>query len=410
MTSDGHINDDIARHNVKVLVVAQAFLGAQMPMVFVVGGLAGQMLAPIPCFATASISVMFFASMITSPILSSFMGRYGRRAGFAIGAIGGMIGALVAAFGLYSGSFPIFLLGAFFTGIYHPSQQFLRFAATDNASSAFRPKAISYVLAGGLVAAVIGPQLVKLTYQFAGMIYVGTYLMVALINAVGIWIYFFLKETRVPEAKPESQTKTTRSFAQILGAPGILVAIMCALISYSLMTLMMTSAPLAIVGCGFSASNAADVVMAHVLAMFVPSFFTGHLIARFGATRIVAVGLCILCGAAVVALMGTNLSNFFGALILLGIGWNFGFIGATSLLAEQHSPEERARVQGLNDFLLIGSMMVASLASGGLLNCAGSDPVEGWTAVAMAMWPALILAFLSLGWFGLKARRRLKAG
>ena len=403
MTTESHINDDIARHNVRVLVAAQAILGAQMPMLFTVGGLAGQMLAPIPCLATASISVMFFASMITSPILSGFMNRYGRRAGFAVGAFGGLIGAIVAAFGLYQNSFSIFLVGAFFTGIYHPSQQFLRFAATDYASSAYRPKAISYVLAGGLVAAILGPQLVKLTYQSMGMIYIGTYLTVAAINAIGVWVYFFLKETRLPKAE-QTSNQSQRSLIQILGTPGILVAIVCALVSYSLMTLMMTSAPLAIVGCGFTAANAADVVMAHVVAMFVPSFFTGHLIARFGAGRIVIIGLVILGCASVVALAGTDLSNFFIALILLGVGWNFGFIGATSLLAEQHSPSERARVQGLNDFLLIGAMMIASLASGGLLNCAGSDPVEGWTAVAIAMWPALALAAVALGWFAWRSR------
>ena len=159
------------------------------------------------------------------------------------------------------------------------------------------------------------------------------------------------------------------------------------------------------VGCGFTPDNAANIVMAHVLAMFVPSFFTGHLINRFGTKPIIATGLTILVLAAIIALAGVELMNFYGALILLGIGWNFGFIGATTMLAGQHSPEERGRVQGLNDFLLIGFMMFASLLSGGLMNCVGTDPVAGWNAVSTAMLPTLTLAFIALLWFGFRSRR-----
>ncbi|MEM1302653.1 MAG: MFS transporter, partial [Pseudomonadota bacterium] len=177
------------------------------------------------------------------------------------------------------------------------------------------------------------------------------------------------------------------------------------MVAYALMNLVMTSTPIAVVGCGFTAGNAADIVSAHVIAMFAPSFFTGHLIARFGVDRIVGVGLFTLAAAGIVALAGVNLGNFFVALILLGIGWNFGFIGATTMLASYHSPAERGRIQGMNDAIVFGCVTVASLASGGLMNCAGGDVVQGWNAVNLAMVPFLALAGGSLIWVVFNARR-----
>jgi MFS family permease len=189
---------------------------------------------------------------------------------------------------------------------------------------------------------------------------------------------------------------------ELLRTPRVAVAIICAMVSYALMNLVMTSTPLAVVGCGFDKADAADVVTAHVLAMFAPSFFTGHLIARFGVERIVATGLAILAAGGLVGLAGVALENFFLALILLGIGWNFGFIGATTMLAGAHAPEERGRVQGMNDMLVFGCVTVASLSSGGLMNCSGGTAVEGWTAVNMAMVPFLMLAGGALIWLLLR--------
>ena len=176
------------------------------------------------------------------------------------------------------------------------------------------------------------------------------------------------------------------------------------MVAYALMNLVMTSTPLAVVGCGFEQDMAGNIVMAHVIAMFLPSFFTGHLIARFGTRAIVATGLAILAGAGVVALQGVELANFFIALMLLGLGWNFGFIGATTMLASAHSPEERGRIQGLNDMIVFGCVTVASLASGGLMNCSGGDAVEGWSAVNLAMIPFLALAGASLIWLMLRPK------
>ncbi|GFE64261.1 MFS transporter [Litoreibacter roseus] len=404
-------DDKRARRNVAVLVAAQAFLGSQITMIFVVGGLAGQKLSPNPCLATLPISMIVFGSMTTAPWLSSFMQRFGRRAGFITGALGGVLGSIIAAIALVLGNFWLFLAGSYLTGIYMSAQGFYRFAATDTASDAFKPKAISYVMAGGLLSAIIGPQIVAyLTTNNPDatvMRYFDVYTAAIAINVIGIILFFFLDIPKPPVAVKGSDLG--RSRGQLLKTPTIAVAVICAMVAYALMNLVMTSTPLAVVGCGYTEVAAANVVSGHVLAMFAPSFFTGHLIARFGAKTIIAIGLAILAAAGIVALEGVQLGNFFLALILLGIGWNFGFIGATTLLAQSHTAEERGRVQGMNDMLVFGCVTIASIASGGLMNCSGGTPEQGWTAVNYAMVPFLILAAGALVWLTMKSRVRRTA-
>ncbi|WP_224824767.1 MFS transporter [Cognatishimia sp. MH4019] len=395
-------DDSRAKRNVWVLVAAQAILGSQITMIMVIGGLAGQQMAPILCLATLPISMMVFGSMTTAPWLSAFMQTHGRRNGFLVGATGGLIGSMIAAYALTIGNFWIFLLGSYMTGIYMSAQGFYRFAATDTASDAYRPKAISYVLAGGLLAALIGPQLVKVTLDLTAVTFLGTYIVAILINLFGMLLFFLLDIPKPPKLEQDAPAGRTRM--ELLKDPKILVAIICAMVSYALMTLVMTSTPLAVVGCGFSPGNAADVVSAHVLAMFAPSFFTGHLIVRFGAEKIVSLGLFILALAGMVALSGVELEQFFIALVLLGVGWNFGFIGATAMLTAAQRPEERGRVQGMNDTIVFGCVTLASLASGGLMNCSGGSVVEGWTAVNLAMAPFLILAGGALIWLTLRPK------
>lgn len=392
-----------AKFNVTVLVLAQAILGSQMPMIFTIGGLAGQTLAPNPCYATLPISLIVLGSMLAANPLSMIMQRYGRRTGFFVGALGGALGGAVGAYGLYLQSFEIFLLGSLLTGIYMSAQGFYRFAAADTASEAFRPKAISYVMAGGLASALIGPQLVKVTAQSMVVPFMGTYLAIIVINLLGSLLFLALN---IPKPGPrDANAPPGRSRWEIMKTPTVAVAMICAMVSYALMNLVMTSTPLAVVGCGFEQNTAADIVSAHVLAMFIPSFFTGHLIARFGTTKIVAAGLFILACAGGVALNGVEIENFFLALILLGVGWNFGFIGATTMLAAAHNPEEKGIVQGMNDFFVFGGVTVASLSSGGLMNCSGGSPVEGWTAVNIAMAPFLLLAAGALIWLSVKSAR-----
>jgi MFS family permease len=389
-------DDTLTKRNLTIMIAAQAVLGAQMPMLFIVAGLAGQSFSTNICWATLPISLIVFGSMTTAPWLSSLMQNYGRRLGFIIGTLGGAVGGLLGAYALFISSFPLFLLASYFTGIYMSAQAFLRFAAIDTASEEFRPKAISYLMAAGLIPAIVGPQLVKLTSDSYVVPFMGVYLSVVAINLIGSLLFLFLK---IPLPEKLSETNHLgRSRLKLLQSPKILVSIICAMVSYALMNLVMTSTPLAVVGCGYSQSNAADIVMMHVLGMFIPSFFTGHLIARYGAPRIVSIGLIILGGAGISNIVGVELVNFYIGLILLGIGWNFGFIGATTMLALAHEPNERGSVQGMNDFFVFGFVTIASLASGSLMNCSGGTSLEGWTSVNIAMLPFLILAGGSLVW------------
>ena len=280
-------NDKTARRNVWVLVAAQAILGAQMPMIFTIAGLAGQTLASNICWATLPITMSVVGSMLTATPLSALMQRFGRRAGFVVGALGGLLGAGIGAWGLMTSSFLLFLLGALFTGIYMSAQGFYRFAAADMASPEYRPKAISSVMAGGLLSAVVGPQLVKLTADSMVVPFLGTYLAVMALNMAGVFLFAFLDIPKPPA--PAVDAPVSRSRMQMLREPRIAVAVICATVSYALMNLVMTSSPLAVVGCGFQTADAADIVTAHVLAMYAPAFFTGRIIARFGVETVVGV-------------------------------------------------------------------------------------------------------------------------
>ena len=407
-------DDRRAKRNVIVLVLAQAILGAQMPMIFVVAGLAGKQLASNICWATLPITMIILGSVTTASWLSPLMQSRGRRFGFYIGAIGGAFGAAIAAYGLYIGSFTVLLIGSYFTGIYMSAQGFYRFAATDTASDRFKPKAISYVMAGGLISAILGPQLNKLVDGNFVVPFLGTYLAIVVLNLVGMFLFLALDLPKGSRSEPKlDNPPIARTRRQLLKDPNIVVAMIVGLVSYSLMNLVMTSTPLAVVGCGYALDQANDIVSAHVLAMFAPSFFMGHLIVRFGVRTIMATGLFILTAAGLAALAGENLADanqpslisFYAAVILLGLGWNFGFIGATTLLTSSHAPHERGVVQGLNDMVVFGSVMLASLASGGLMNCSGGSPIEGWTAVNFAMAPFLVLAGGALVWLSLQSRR-----
>jgi len=396
------VQDRKARRNVAVLVLAQATMGAQLPMIFTIGGLAGKMLTPNPCWATLPITMIVLGSMLAANPLSWLMGRLGRKTGFTVGAVAGALGASIAALGLMQGSFLLFLIGSFLTGGYMSAQGFFRFAAADGASTAFRPKAISYVMAGGLASALFGPQLVKLTVDALPVAFLGSYLAAVALNVGGSFLFLALD---IPKPAPLAEgAPSGRSRRQLPSDPSIIVAIVCAMVSYALMNLVMTSTPLAVVGCGYQKSNAADIVSAHVVAMYLPSFFTGHLIARFGTARVIGTGLVILAGAGAVALSGVDLPHFFLALILLGAGWNFAFIGATTMLAASYRPEEKGRIQGINDFLVFGGVTVASLSSGTLMNCSGASVIAGWNAVNLAMLPFLVLAGASLIWLVMRPK------
>lgn len=391
-------DDSKALRSVAILVWAQSVLGAQMPVHFILGGLAGQLLADDKTLATLPISMTVLGSMCAAPIMSGIMGRWGRRTGFVLGALLGAIAAALASHAIAIQSFQLFCTASFIMGGYMSAHGFYRFAATDMASPEFRPRAISWVMAGGLVAALLGPELVvRFKDLLAPLPYAGGYQILIFVNLIGLIPLLFLNIPRQPRA-PKGQ-RNGRPWGVILSDRTVIVAMLCGMISYALMNLVMTSTPLAMIACGFVTDDAANVVRIHVLMMFAPSFITGPLISRFGAPRIIALGLLMLAACALVALSGITFGHFGIALGLLGVGWNFGFIGATALLASAHLPEERARVQGLNDFLMFGLVTIASLSSGALM------AQIGWQAVNMAMLPFLIVAAAALSLLVLQKKR-----
>ena len=392
-------DDARAKRAVAILVWAQSVLGAQMPVHFILGGLAGGLLADNAALATLPISMTVLGSMLSAPLVSGFMGRFGRRPGFLLGALAGAAGGAVAAWGLETRSFETFCAGAMLFGVYMSAHNLYRFAAADLASPGFRPKAISWVMAGGLVAALLGPQLVIWFRDWLEPVpYAGAYAFLVVLNLAGA-VPLLLLDIPRPPRRAKGEARPGRPLREILRERRVVVAMLCGMVSYALMNLVMTSTPLAMIGCGFVTDDAAEVVRIHVLAMYAPSFVTGPLIARYGASRIVALGLALLAAASATALSGIEIEHFTIALALLGVGWNFGFIGATAMLTEAHAPEERARVQGLNDFLVMGLVTVASFSSGALM--AGL----GWQAVNLAMLPLLTLAAAALVWLALREGR-----
>jgi len=389
------------RRNLTVLFIAQAVLGCQMPVHVVLGGLAGAALADNRALATLPVSLVVLISMFAAPAASAFMGRFGRRAGFLIGATAGGIGGALAARGLVAGSFGLFLAGSACIGIYMGCQGFMRFAASDAVPPLMQPRAISWVLAAGLVNALVGPEIVRIFGDaFAPTPFAGAYAAVVVVNIVGAVVLTFLR-IPLPE-RHDSNAAAARPLRVVLAQPRIIAAMLCGMLSYAVMSLVMTSTPLAMADHGYTSDHAADVVRWHVLAMYAPSFVTGYLISRFGHMRIIATGLMLLIVCAGFALAGYEIHNFYLALIALGIGWNFGFIGATSLLATLHRPEERAAIQGLNDFLVFGLVAVASFGSGALLN------FWGWSAVQYAAVPSALIALAVL--FRMGSTRRVPAG
>lgn len=400
--SAGAHDDARARRAVAILAWAQSILGSQMSVHFILGGLAGAMLANDAALATLPISMTVLGSMLTAPVMSMIMGRFGRRVGFLLGVTAAACGAALAAYAISEKHFALFCAASMMMGIYMSAQAFYRFAAADMATPAFRPKAISYVLAGGLVAAVLGPEIVvRFKDLLAPVPYAGGYMALVVLNIVGVIPLFFLNIPR--PVRPRRGQRSGRPWREILADRRVVVAMLCAMVSYALMNLVMTSTPLAMIACGFVTDDAAHIVRIHVLAMFAPSFFTGALIHRFGASRIIATGLVLLAACAGVGLSGISFGHFGVALALLGLGWNFGFIGATTMLAGAHRPEEQARVQGMNDFLVFGMVTIGSFASGALM------AHWGWEAVNLAMLPALALAAAALAWLVLEERRSEQA-
>jgi predicted MFS family arabinose efflux permease len=392
----------IARKNAWLYAACQAFSSASAPISIALGGLAGNyLLGADKSLATAPVTGFNIGVALASLPAAYLMRQVGRRLGFMTGAVIGIAGMLVAALALLAGSFWLFAAGLLLTGTANGFAQQLRFAAADRGTSDFRARAISIVLIGGIAAAVIGPQVVIFTRDLMAPIpFAGAFLCGSLLFATSILVMTFLDSSKPAASAQADPGGEARPLREIVAQPRFIVAITCAIGSYALMSLVMTAAPLAMIFCGFSVDEATLGIQWHVLAMFAPSFVTGNLIARFGKEWIIAVGMLILVACAGVALAGIDLANFWIALILLGIGWNFGFIGSTAMLTETYRASEKAKAQGANDFLLFGSVALASLMSGQTMNA------FGWSAVNMVIFPVVLLCLISLGWLFVKERKK----
>ena len=389
-------DDRLAARNALVLAAAQALAGGNTTVIVATGGIVGTMLAPDPALATVPISLMAVGMWIGTLPVGFLAKAYGRRFALQTGTAIGVLSGLVACAAVLSGSFVLLLAGTLCGGLYAAAHQSYRFAAADTASPNFRPRAIAWVLAGGVFAGVIGSQLVILTKDaWPAYLFAGTYLAQ---SACAVIAGAVLTLLRLPRPAAARAFVDGRPLAEVIRQPRFIVAVVCGLASYTLMNLMMTAAPLAMVMCNHSVGEAALGLQWHVIGMYAPSFFTGTLIMRFGLRTVMATGLLLIAAAASIGLLGLELWNFWVALTLLGVGWNFSFIGASTLVTECHGPRERNKVQAFNDFLIFGSMALGSFLSGLLLTR------YGWAAVNEGVFPVLIVAGLLFAWGSLIRR------
>jgi predicted MFS family arabinose efflux permease len=390
-------NDRLARRNALVLAVALALAGGNNTVLIATGSLVGAMLAPDRGLATVPISVYVLGMWLGTLPVGALAQRFGRRTTFQIGTVFGVLTGLIACLAVLGGSFALFNLGALCSGFYAAAHQAYRFAAADTASEAFKPKAISWVMIGGVAAAIVGPQLVITTkdlwlpYMFAA-----TFLAQALLAAVSAGVLMLVN---IPNPPARVAGEEGHPLGAIARQPRFIAAVVCGVASYAMMNLVMTSAPLAMIDCAHSVTDATLGLQWHVLGMFVPSFFTGSLIVRFGVERIVATGFGLLLVSSVVSIAGITLWHFWIGLALLGVGWNLSFVGATTMVTQCHRPYERNRVQAFNDFLVFGSMAIASFSSGQVL------AHFGWVAVNEIVFPVVLAAGALLAWSVIQARR-----
>ncbi|MFD1623479.1 MFS transporter [Azospirillum griseum] len=369
--------------NVLRLSVAQALAGSNAVVAYATGAIVGNSLAPSSALATLPISIFVVGMAVCTLPFGALARRHGRRAAFLTGTGCGVLTGLLSSLAVVLGSFWLFSLAMAFGGAYAAVVLSLRFAAADCAPADRRPRAMSAVMAGGVFAGVIGPQLVTLTMNWSPPhLFAATYIAQAGVAVVSALV---LMGVRLP--KPTlAESAQGRPLGVILRQPRFINAVVCGVVSYLLMNFIMTAAPLAMHLCGLPQEASNLGLQWHVIAMYAPSFFTGRLIARFGAPRMTSAGLALIAAAAGVGLTGVEVAHFWGSLILLGVGWNFGFLGASALVLECHRPEERTRVQSLNDFFVFGTMAVGSFASGGLLSA------FGWNVVLLVSFVPLLIA------------------
>jgi MFS family permease len=388
LTAADEITDDArARSNVVRLAAAQALTGANSAVIFATGSIVGATLAPDISFATVPISMYVVGLAAGTLPTGAISRRYGRRVAFIIGTGCGVATGLLGAFAILHDSFALFCCATFLGGLYGAVSQSYRFAAADGARAEYRPKAVSWVMAGGVFAGVLGPQLVQWTMDiWSPYLFAFSFVVQAMVALVAMAV---LAGIDAPRPAP-SDLHGGRPLLTIVRQPRFIAAALCGAIAYPMMNLVMTSAPLAMKMCGLSVSDSNFGIQWHIVAMYGPSFITGSLIARFGAQRMVALGLVLEASAATIGLSGITAMHFWATLIVLGVGWNFSFVGASALVLETHRPRERNKVQAFNDFLVFGMMAVGSFSSGQLL------ANYGWSMVNLVVYPPVLLGLTVL--------------
>ncbi|NGX93890.1 MAG: MFS transporter [Candidatus Afipia apatlaquensis] len=391
------VDDSQARRNVKRLAAAQALTGANAAVVFATGSIVGAQLAPSISLATLPLSIYMLGLAAGTLPTGMISQAYGRRAAFIAGTGCGALCGVLAALAILQGSFALFCFATFLGGVYGAVSQSYRFAATDSASAPYRPKAISWVMAGGVFAGVLGPQLVQWTMDlWPPYLFAVSFLVQAVVALIAMAV---LAGVNAP--KPVAAQMTGgRPLTEIIRTPRFIAAVICGAVSYTGMNFLMTSAPLAMKFCGLSLSDSNFGIQWHIVAMFGPSFFTGHLIARFGAAKVAVIGLLLEAAAAVIGLSGITAMHFWAGLFVVGVGWNFSFVGASALIVETHRPQEGKKVQAFNDFIVFGLVAIGSFSSGQLLAS------HGWSMVNIVVFPAVALALAGLA-FAVFTQRRV---
>ena len=386
----------IGRRNVLLLAFSQAATLSAIVMSMTLAAILGGNLAPDKGWATLPIAAMVVGTAIVSLPAALLMRRHGRRAGFQIGAALGISGSLLSALALHRGSFVIFVIGHLLLGGYQGFGNYYRFAAVEATGAAHASQAISWVVAGGVVAAFVGPQLGQWGRDwFAQDVFAGSYVAQ---GALGVVALALLSQVHLPAVAVAAEG-VARPMREILKQPALRASILCVAVGYAVMIMVMTATPLAILGCGLPGSSVTSVIQWHVVGMFAPSFFTGTLVKRFGAPRIMQIGFVLLLGHVGIALLGTEVLHFLSALILLGVGWNFAFIGGTALLTQSYRPAEQLKVQAVNEFAVFGLVALASLSAGWLYDR------FGWIALNLAVAPLLIVALLATAALGHRLRQ-----
>ncbi|MFT4275545.1 MAG: MFS transporter [Rhodopseudomonas sp.] len=399
-TANDIVEDDArARSNVVRLVAAQALTGANAAVIFATGSIIGAQLAPEMSLATVPLS-MYVLGLAAGTLPTGWIARvYGRRVAFMIGTGCGTLTGVLGAIAILYGSFLLFCAATFIGGLYAAVSQSYRFAAADGASAAYRPKAMSWVMAGGVFAGVLGPQLVQWTMDvWQPYLFAFSYVVQAAIALIAMAVLWGVD---APRPKP-AERAGGRPLLEIVRQPRFIAAALCGAIAYPMMNLVMTSAPLAMQMCGLSVGDSNFGLQWHIVAMYAPSFVTGSLIAKFGAPRVVAAGLILEALGASIGLLGVTAPHFWATLFVIGVGWNLAFVGASALVLETHQPSEKNKVQAFNDFIIFGLMALGSFASGQLL------ANYGWTTVNLAVFPPVLLGLIVLavtGWS--KVRKRV---